>query len=603
MKPRPALLSSLLLVVVTFGVFWPVRGHGFLGFDDGVYITENSEVRAGLSWDGAVWSFTSWEHARFWHPLTWLSLQLDAQLFGLQGELLGLPASGWHHLSNLTLHALCAVLLFLFLRRATGACWPSLFVAALFALHPLHVESVAWASQRKDTLSTAFGFGCLLAWARYVRDPSTARYLAALGLFALGLMAKPMLVTWPFVLLLFDLWPFGRWSREAARRLVLEKAPFLALALGASLLAYLAQGSATEVLDLSLGERLSNAVVSYAIYLGKTVWPTDLAVIYPHRQPGPAVVLGSVALLAVLTAGAVRVPRRHRYATVGWLFFLGTLVPVIGLVQVGLHARADRYTYVPLVGLFVAAAWGGAAWIESRPNMRRPLTAVAVLALVALAAVTRNQLRHWNDTVTLFRHTVAVTEENGWAHRILGTALADTGRSEEAVEHYRIALEHWPEDPIAHNNLGRSLGALGRSAEAIASYEMAVRFDPDEALYRANLGSALAREGRLDEAVSTLRAALELDPDSVAAHNHLGRALGMQGRMPEAAEHFSAVVRLDPNELAGWSNLAAAQAELGRFPQASVSVERARQLALRREDFALARDLEQRRARYEEGLP
>lgn len=616
---RRDLLFCALLVAATVVVFWPVRGHAFIAFDDGDYITANPRVRDGWSLDGLAWAFTSFEHANFWHPLTWLSLQADAELFGVDGRLLGLPASGWHHLSNVALHAASAVLLYLFLRRTTDAAGPAALVAGLFALHPLHVESVAWASQRKDTLSTLFGCACLLAYAAHARRPGALRYLLVLLFFVLGLMAKPMLVTWPFVLLLFDFWPLGRLQRsgggdpphDAARAtavprrplgaLLLEKAPLLALSGVASVIAYRAQGTAVSVLDLSLADRLRNGAVSAATYVGKAFWPTGLAPLYPYRAHATGAVLGALGLLAGLTALAAWAARRGwTSAAVGWLFFLGTLVPVSGLVQVGLHARADRYTYVPLVGLFIAlvpaAAQACARWRVPRPW---PLLAGGLL-LCACAVASRRQVVLWADTVTLFRHTVAVTGQNGWAHRILGTALADAGRPDLALPQLQRALAQWPDDPIGHNNLGHALAALGRSQDALAAYATAVRLAPDRALFRANLGNALLRAGALDPAVAELSEALRLDPDEVLAHNALGKALALQGRLGEAVPHFEAVTRLQPREVPGWANLAAACAELGRFDGALAAAERARALASAAGEQALADELGARVAEYRE---
>jgi hypothetical protein len=501
-----------LILAVTLWVYLPLAHHAFIDFDDPAYIFDNPHVRAGLSREGLAWALTTNAEAN-WTPLTWLSHMADCGWFGVEGEVLGLPASGWHHLVNLCLHAADAVLLYLFLRAATRAPWRSAFAAAFFALHPLHVESVAWASERKDTLSTLFGFACLLAYVGYARRSGAWRYALVFALLALGLMAKPMLVTWPFLMLLLDAWPLRRARSPLLRAeasepgdppprswtsLILEKLPLFGLVAVSCVVTGLAHHAAMlSAPTAPVLLRAQNALVQYSIYVAQSFWPTDLAVLYPF--PGRISVGLTVAaglFLATVTLAAIRAARRSRpYVLLGWLWFVGALVPVIGIVQVALHARADRYTYVPLVGLSVAVVWGAAELSTRLPRTRWAITCMGIVALAACASASRQQVEYWSDTVALFQHTCSVTRDNGWAHRILGTALAGQKRTQEAIPEYLEALRLWPGDPIAHNNLGSALEAEGRSDDAIREYREAVRLDPNRATYRRNLERALGRPG------------------------------------------------------------------------------------------------------------
>ncbi|HZM00196.1 MAG TPA: tetratricopeptide repeat protein, partial [Planctomycetota bacterium] len=544
-----AVVAALLLV--TIAVYAPVARHDFIHFDDGVFVYANPQVLGGLSRDGVAYAFTSWEH-RIWAPLTFLSHMADVSLFGIDGSLLGLPASGWHHLSNLGLHLTGTALLYLLLRTATGAPWRSALVAALFALHPFHVESVAWIAERKTLLSTVFGWLCLLAYVGYARRPALARYLLVLALLALGLMSKPMLVTWPFLMLLLDWWPLGRLSRASAGRLVLEKLPLLALVAASSVVTFLAQRPAMHLMGVvPLGQRLQNAAVACLSYVAKSFWPTDLAVLYPYRPAIPVpLTVAAVAFVAAASVFALRAARLRPHVFVGWFWFLGTLVPVLGIVQVGVHSMADRYTYVPQVGLFVAAVWGAAELVARRPAAGRLAAPVGGALLAGCAAVSAVQVGHWADTESLFRHTCGATRENGWAHRILGTALSEKGRLDEAVHELGIALRQWPDDPAAHNNLGVALARLGRPEEALREYREAVRLDPGEPDYRANLGGALLKSGQVAGAIAEFREAVRLQPGSAAAHANLGRALALDGRFDEAIEELRESLRLQPDEAA-----------------------------------------------------
>jgi tetratricopeptide (TPR) repeat protein len=548
----PFFLGALLFLLVA-GVFLPAVSHDFITYDDPAYVTGNAHVTGGLAWANVRWAFHSTE-ASNWHPLTWLSHMADCQVFGLHP---------WgHHLTSVLLHATNAALLFIVLRMMTGAPWRSLFVAALFGLHPLHVESVAWVSERKDVLSTTFWM--LVLWA-YARRAETLRtrgraapifYGLALLFFALGLMSKPMLVTLPCVLLLLDYWPLRRWdgSSAAARwALLAEKIPFFALSAAASAVTLLAQGSGGTVAsaeDFPWSVRLANALIAYCRYLGKCFVPVRLAVFYPFipEQPPLWEPLLAGALLAGITAAAVALVRRRPYLLVGWLWFAGTLVPVIGLVQIGGQSMADRYTYVPLIGVFVMAAWAAGDATASWPQRRRVRSLAAGAVLVVFAAMTSRQLSFWKDGASLFRHALAVTENNWVAHANLSATLSNSsapGADAELQETVRI-LAAFAE---SYDKKGIELERMpGRSLEAIKEFRTAVRIMPDLAGPHYNLGTALARmPGRLPEAVEEFRAAARLKPDFAGAHYNLGIALArMPGGLPEAIEEFRTAARLKP---------------------------------------------------------
>jgi tetratricopeptide (TPR) repeat protein len=557
-------LICVSLTIAILAVFWQVQNNGFVNFDDGKYVTENRHVQEGLSWDGFVWALTT-THANFWHPLTWLSHMLDCQLYGLN--------PGGHHFTNLLLHIANTLLLFLILQRMTGAMWQSAFVAALFALHPLHVESVAWASERKDVLSTLFWILTIGAYVRYVEHPGLNRYLLVFLSFVLGLMAKPMLVTLPFVLLLLDYWPFGRLQLKASAnathvqiqkpsntnyhserviRLLVEKVPLLVFAAASSIPAFLAQqhGGATKSLALfPLEGRVANALLSYLIYIGKMIWPQNLTVFYPH--PGSTVPTWKVALAGLLllsvTVWVIRTAKAHPYLLVGWLWYLGTLVPVIGLVQVGDHAMADRYTYVPLIGLFIMLAWG-LPHVAARWPRRKIVFVTSTAGFLSILMVySWFQVRHWKNSVTLFEHALRVTNNNPLAHTDLGVALAGQGKLVQAIWHYSEALRIKPDYLEARINLGGALARQGRLDEAIDHYLEALRIKPDFADAHYNLGNALTRHGKPDDAIAHYLEALRIQPDDAEAYNNLGIALAKQQRMAEAIACFQQALRVKPD--------------------------------------------------------
>lgn len=525
---RARILACAALVLMTFAAYLPVFRAGFVELDDNEYVAENPIVQRGLTADGVAWALTTF-HSANWHPLTWISHMADCDIWGNR-------AAG-HHLTNLLLHAASALLLLWFLLRTTGDFWRSWLVAALFAVHPVHVESVAWVSERKDVLSGCFWMLTMIAYAAYAERPRPARYLAVLALFALGLMAKPMLVTLPFVLLLLDVWPLRRTG--SWRSLVVEKIPLILLSAASCVVTVLAQRSIGAVASLeyvSMGARAGNALISCAQYLRSAFWPHDLAVYYPLSHVVTWRVIGAVILLAGVSAWALRERKNRPYLPVGWLWFLGTLVPVIGLVQVGGQAMADRYTYIPLIGVFVMIAW----LIPDSRGWRA--AAVAVVAI--LAALAHVQAGYWRDSVSLFRHTLAVSGNAPIVNYNLGVALAKQGRNDEAIVEYREALRLFPGYVEAHSNMGDALYAIGDLTGAIEQYREAIALNPELAAPRGGLGVALAVRGHVAEAVPHLQKAVELEPRNVEYQCNLARALMDVGRFGEAASRYREALSL-----------------------------------------------------------
>jgi Flp pilus assembly protein TadD len=563
------LLICLLLAALTVGSFYRVLGNGFFNaLDDDLYVTQNPMVEAGLTAGGVRWAFTTF-HANNWHPLTWLSLQLDAQLFGAQ-------AWGFH-LTNLVLHVVNVVLLFGILARITGATWRSAMVAALFAIHPLHVESVAWIAERKDVLSTMFGFLTIGAYAWYAGRPALGRYLVVALLYALGLMAKPMLVTLPFVLLLLDYWPLRRWqpaglqstSRPAPTalpryapaapvRLVLEKVPLLVLAAGCATATIQAQQWVVQSLTrYPIEVRLMNTLVAYADYVAQMFWPINLAFYYPHPASSLAAwqPVAAGLLLVAVTLIALREAGSRPYLAVGWFWFLGMLVPVIGLVQVGGQAMADRYTYVPLIGLFLALVWLSADWCASHHTPRAALATGAAVILLACAVLTWIQVGFWQSSNGMLEHTIAVTQDNYRAHINLGSNLIGEGKIREAKQHLNTAIGIKPDEPLAHLVLGMAYYRENRLEEAISCFRKALELKPDLPDAYDNLGKALLRQGKTDYAVKEFKKALELAPEHAEAELNLGAALYRLGRLDEAIPHLEAAHRLLPGRVEPLVNL------------------------------------------------
>ena len=561
----------IALFLATLAGFWSVLPRTFVNYDDDVYVTANPHVQEGLSAEGIAWALTT-THGSNWHPLTWMSHMLDVQSFGLDAAA--------HHRTSLVLHAANAVLLFLVLLRMTGALGRSVLVAALFALHPLHVESFAWIAERKDVLSTLFWMVTLLAWLRYLERPGAGRYGVVLLAFAAGLMAKPMPVTLPFALLLLDVWPLGRLPVVSVRRtaawlpLIREKLPLFAMSAASCVVTVFAQrsGGALQSLEqVPFAERLANALVAYVAYLGKIVWPSSLAVYYPHHHIGllSAAALSSAIALAAVTFAALRCAGKAPYLATGWLWYLGTLVPVIGLVQVGGQAMADRYTYVPAIGIFIAAVWGIGALVERASARARAAAGVAAAAvLVALAVAARAQVRVWADRTALFTHALAVTSDNWLAHGDLATTLANEGRTNDAVAHLEEAIRIYPRYAEAHYNLGLDLAKLGRTDEAVTEMEAALAIRPDFAQAHNNLAAILAGEGQIDAALVHLREAIRLDPESEAARYNMGNVLRQTGRPAESIEHYEAALALKPDDVRAIDGLGLALLAVGRAREA-----------------------------------
>ncbi len=572
---RPRFIA-LLLALVTCAIYLPAGHYGFSAFDDGNSVSKNEVVQNGLSWRGIGWAFTT-GHTGIWMPLTSISHMAVCQWFGLN--------PGAHHLVNVLFHAANTVLLLALLYRLTQALWPSVFAAALFAWHPLHVESVAWITERKDMLSTFFGLAALLAYTRYAQRRTAWDYWQALGFFVLSLMSKPMLVTLPFVLLLLDYWPLKRLSAPkggrvpAFRRLALEKLPFLALSAalcGLTIFTSHAAGLVNSLDEIPLRDRLENVPLAYSRYLLQMIWPTDLAVIYPvPRQIAPLALAAAVLFLMLISAAVWLVRKRSPYWLFGWLWYLGTLVPVIGLLTFGGQAMANRFTYIPSIGIFLAVALGLSDCASRfRHSSSFVLGAVAVAA--ACLALTANQLRYWRDDVALFSHVIDATKDTRWlrfrdlgiVHFYLGSALENKGRKAEAMAHYREAVLLRPYYVPANNQLGNALAAEGNWNEAVPCYERALQIEPENAVIHFNLGIALAAEGKLSEAMQQYERALQLKPDYAEAHNQLGVALGKQGRLDAAIGQYQEALRLNPDYIEAHIGLGAAFGRRGQLDEA-----------------------------------
>lgn len=605
------LLTALLLVVITLIVYLPVKDNDFINFDDTMYVTHNLRVQRGLNWDNFVWAFKSLGVASNWHPLTWLSHMADCQLYGLN--------TTGHHFMSLTLHAINVVLLFLLIQALTGSIWRSAFVAALFAVHPLNVESVAWIAERKNVLSTMFWLLTTWAYLKYVRQPTLRRYVYVLLFFSLGLMAKPMLVTLPFVLLLLDYWPLSRFrapatvSGRAAThsedpfsdqlitvsveripsfwhrlfQLTAEKIPLFVISAASSVVTVLAQrdgGALVGAEVISLKVRLANALLAYIEYLSKTLWPVKLSIFYPHQLSMPEInrVLLAGAVLGGVTALVLWQAKRRGYFLVGWLWFLGTLVPVIGLVQVGGQAMADRYAYVPLIGVFIMLSWGTVELVSRLELRALWWSAAAICTVLALSIVTRHQVGYWHTSVTLFKHAIAVTDGNYLAYNNLGTSYSDVGMADKALEHYLEAVNIRPAFGLAHynaalaltqkdqieeamphywqalqhpttkknqsdtlNNLGVIMEKKGDNSEAINFYMEALHVDPDNTGATMNIGALLERQGKLNEAIAGYHKALERNPHPVI-YFKLGRVMRDEGDLQESVRQYQQALALDP---------------------------------------------------------
>jgi tetratricopeptide (TPR) repeat protein len=640
-KRRQSILICLGLALAVLAAYGRLWDCDFVAFDDGDYVTANEMVQRGVSWEGVVWAFST-SHASNWHPLTWISHMVDFQFYGLN-------AAG-HHLTSLLLHLANSILLFLLLQRMTKAPWPSALAAALFALHPMHVESVAWISERKDVLSTLFWMLAVWAYVRYVEEwklaspKSKVFYIGSVVLFALGLMAKPMLVTLPFILLLLDYWPLQR-LRAPYARLLSEKIPFFILAAASCAAAFWAQRQGGAVISLAylpLASRLENIPVSYLRYLGKTFWPAPLAVFYPMPGRWPVwEIAGAGAVLALVTAWVLWRARAQRYLATGWLWFLGMLAPVIGLLQIGSQSMADRYHYLPSVGLFILAIWAARECVP-RFGARAPAV-LGFLAVAGCMVATPLQVRYWKNSVTLFGHAAETTPSNPIIQNFLGNALYQEGRLDEALPHLLQAVAMAPGFAQAHYNLGNVLLARGRVAGALEQFQTQAALQPDDPFPQYNLGAVLLQIGRAGEAILHLQKALQIRPNSADCHGQLGNALLQAGRAAEAIGQYEKVLQIRPDDIQAASHLAwilatnpdaslrdgpkavelalranrlsdgksliiigtlaAAYAEAGKFSEAVATVQRARQLALAQTNTVLADALDQQLRLYESGLP
>jgi protein O-mannosyl-transferase len=596
------LAVCVFLVAAVAAVYCQTIDHNFVNRDDDVYVLDNKPVRQGLTSQGIAWAMTT-GHGCNWHPLTWFSHMLDCQLYGLH--------AGGHHVTSVLLHAANVVLLFLVFWRMTGDLWPSAFVAAVFAVHPLRVESVAWVSERKDVLSGLFFMLTLAAYLGYVRQRfSLARYLLVVLCFGLGLMAKPMLVTVPFVLLLLDYWPLGRTrlrltapvvvpakmelSPLPASRLIVEKVPLLLMTIASCVVTSIVQTPAMEKIDtLPLGSRMANALVSYVSYLGQFFWPTNLTPLYPHPGENLAAwkVLGSLLLLLGISAGVGVLWRRIPALPTGWLWYLGMLVPVIGLVQVGSQAQADRYTYLPQIGLAIALAWGATYAARSWPYRRYVFGVASALALAALMACAWRQTTYWRDGESLWIRAVNCTPENNNVYAGLAGYYQKAGKIDAAIEQLQHALALKPDDAESLSNLGAAWTKQGRLDAAVHCLQEALRIKPSSKDAHVNLGEALARLQQYDAAIKEYEAAIKIDPDLLEAHHNLGMAWARQNRLEDAIPHYERALKIDPDCAEAHANLAVALQLVGRIGEARTHFESALMLAKQQGNESLAENV------------
>ena len=599
----------IFLAMLTWIVFDQTLRHDFVNYDDPRYVYQNTRITSGLNIGSITWAFTH-IHAENWHPLTTITHMLDCQLYGLK--------AGWHHFSNVLLHAIASILLFFALQRMTGAFWRSAFVAAVFAIHPLHVESVAWVAERKDVLSGVFFMLTLLAYMHYARAPSTRRYLMAAFVFALGLLSKPMLVTLPFVLLLLDYWPLDRIRGKTSNigrqvfRLFLEKIPLIALSAVSGTVTFLAQrGAVGWIEQLPMLSRFNNAIVAYIVYMRQMFWPAGLAVFYPHpenRLP-PWQISLALTVLAAITTAAVILRRKVPYFIIGWFWYLGMLVPVIGLVQVGWQGHADRYTYLPQIGLYIAGTWAVADLTDSWRRQGILLTAAALLVIAALSWSARIQTSYWRDSETLFTHALAVTKNNDVAENNLGIIFLEKGKLDEAIFRLQAAIDLRPENGPAHNNLAKALLQKGELAQAMVHYRKFLEIEPQNVEARNILGTALIQQGHVREAVEQWEDALASQPENGNAANNLAWVFATcpddtvrDG--PRAVELAERALRLSGGKIPIiFRVLAAAYAENGQFAQAIETAQRGAELANSQGNPALASELQSNIALYQAGRP
>jgi len=561
-------LIVCLLVLLPLAAYWQITSQEFLYFDDDAYVTQNTYVKTGLSLKNIIWAFGISIKTAYWHPLTWMSHMLDCQLFGLN--------PGMHHLSSLILHIANTLLLFFVFNLFTNTLWKSAFVAALFALHPVNVDSVAWLAERKNLLSTFFWLLTMLSYFYYAKKPAIFRYVLTLTAFALGLLSKPMLVTLPCALLLFDYWPLKRirlFEITSFYRPVIEKIPFFVMAGIVTFLAHkslLAHNKVITTAMVPMKLRIENAIVSYISYMGKMIWPHNLAIIYPFPDTVPIWKTVSAGLFLILVSFfVIKAVKQKPYLAVGWFWFLGTLVPVIGIVQAGLWpAMADRWAYVPFIGLFVMVVWGACDFFSTWRCKNSVLAPGSVIIILLLTGATWHQAGYWTNQITLFKHTLEVTTNNPAGHFSLGFVLQEKGRTAEATEHYKETIRIFPRYVQAHVKLGSVLIQEGKTAEAVDHLYNTLRLFPDHVGVLNDLGRALALDGKASEAIQHFNKALSIEPDSVEAHYNLGITLDKKGEIAKAIKHFQEALRINPDDFETHNNLGIALIKEGNISDA-----------------------------------
>jgi tetratricopeptide (TPR) repeat protein len=565
-------LVSIALITITLIAYEPIRHNDFVSYDDGAYITGNPNVTCGITRESVIWAFTN-SHMGNWHPLTFLSHMLDCEIFGLN------PA--WHHFINILFHILSALLIFWILTATTGTMWPSAFVAAIFAIHPIQVESVAWASERKTVLSGFFWFLTMAVYIWYTKRPSIRRYTSLFLVYGLSIMTKPLVVTLPLVLLLLDYWPLGRlnWGRHAAEksvplsRLLMEKAPLLAMSAILSLITIAAQqkaGALNPIEAISLNNRVANTFISYAKYVSKTIWPNRLAAFYPYNYAILSKTLSAVCILlfVAISAISIHIGRRRKYAAVGWLWYVGTLIPMIGLVQVGDQAMADRYMYIPMVGLLVIVSWAVRDLILNRHHWKPAVSVIVVVVLLSAVIATRTQVRYWQNSMSLFEHALKVTENNPVAEKGYGSVLFTAGRLDEAAVHLRKAMRTHPAYFSAGNELGRVYLRQGKFNEAVMCFNELLKHNKESAEIYYNLGVASILQKKYEEAIKHFAKVLELDPKYPDIHSNMGIALLAAGKNTDAIKYLNEALNTSKNQVMVYANLGTAYTHLGMYKQA-----------------------------------
>jgi len=561
----------LFLVTSTISIYLKIYHYDFVSFDDNEYVYENLHVKSGITLTNILWAFTAF-HSNNWHPLTWISHMLDCHLYGL--------TPGLHHLTNLFFHIVNSLLLFFIFKQMTGSQWKSAFIAVIFALHPLHVESVVWISERKDVLSTFFWMLTIWSYIRYVKQPGIQRYVWILLFFILGLLCKPMVVTLPFVLILLDYWPLNRFQyqsifdvkKEIWLRIFLEKVPLFILVTIFCFLTYYAQkhGGIVKSLDVfPFQVRIANAIVSYMNYIGKMIYPVDLAFLYPYHGMPPWWKIAIACLLFfIISFLALKNIRKNPYVIVGWLWYVGTLVPVIGLVQVGMQTMADRYTYIPSIGLLIIIGWGIPELTIPWQHKKKGVAAAAVIMISIFAAVTWKQIGYWKNSMTMLEHTIKVTSNNYIALDSLGVELFKQGRIEDAINYYIQSSRIYPNNPYPHFNLGVALYLKGHIEEAVRQYIEALNIESNYFKAHTNLGAALFAQGKTEEAVKHYLDAIRINPDFIDAHINLGIAFNKQGRIEDAIKQFNQALIIDPNNINVHFNLGTDLEKIGRIDEA-----------------------------------